>query len=305
VILANPVLRLTSLAKRYGGPRGVWAIQHVGLDVRRGQIVGLVGPNGAGKTTTLSVVAGLIAPTSGEVFFEGRRCPDREPRAWLGAWVGEPGFYGHLSGVQHIRAVASLRGVRMSSADALTKLATVGLEGNVAHRKVRSYSTGMRQRLAYATTTTGDPQVIMLDEPTAGLDPEGIRLLLDDLVARASAGAAVLVSSHRLAEVESVADQITMIVEGRSEELPTAGMTTVARIRCSDVLAAEALAQGDYTVARLGRTLVTENGLDDRVAAIEADLREHGIEILSIETGAPTLEERFLLQVEAKRSAGQ
>jgi ABC-2 type transport system ATP-binding protein len=300
VINTTPILQMQRLAKRYGGPRGIWAIQEVEFSVHSGEVVGLVGPNGAGKTTSMSIVAGLVAPTSGTVSYGGRRCLDRQPRPWLGAWVGEPGFYGHLSGQQHIRAVASLRGTRLSVGDAVDRLNTVGLGPDVAGRRVKSYSTGMRQRLAYAMATVGDPPVVMLDEPTAGLDPEGIRLLLDDLIRRASDGAAVLVSSHRLAEIESVADRIVLLVGGKSEELSTDAGMKVARLRCDDVTRAEELARGYGGVARLGRVLVIEDGRAGRANAIRDLLRRSGIEITSVESGPATLEERFLLQV-AKR----
>ncbi len=290
------MLELKSLSKRYGSKPGVWAIEDVTFGLAAGEIVGLVGSNGAGKTTTMSIVAGLIGETGGEVLCQGSVLPVRAPRAWLGAWVGEPGFYGHLTGADHLRATAGLKGINLSRAEAERRLAAVGLVADDSRRRVGRYSTGMRQRLAYATAVVGDPEVVMLDEPTSGLDPEGIRLILDDLVARAKNGAAVLLSSHRLAEIETVADRIVMLARGRSIEVDKAERRQVSRIRCEDPVQAEVVLARNVKVVRLGRNVVVDGGVETH-ASILALLEGAGIEVLSIDSDSPTLEEIFLLHL--------
>ncbi len=288
------VLEVDRLAKRFVARPPVWAIRDVSVRVAPGEIVGLVGPNGAGKTTTLAIVAGLIAPTGGKVRFDGEFCAPRTPRPWLGCWVGEPGFYGHLSGLRHLEVTLGLRGVRFDRRRLLELLDAVGLEGTDARRRVRDYSTGMRRRLAYASATAANPPVVMLDEPTAGLDPMGIRAILDDLVERAERGAMVLLSSHRLAEVESICDRIYLIAKGVSRELTSGSWGDVIRIRCSDPERAQLVLafRGGF---RIGRTVVLPAEGNDLPAIVE-ELRRDGIEVAGGDTGPATLEEAFFME---------
>jgi ABC-type multidrug transport system ATPase subunit len=288
------LFELEHVAKRYRGRPAVWAARDVTVSVDAGEIVGLVGPNGAGKTTSLAVAAGLIAQSGGVVRFAGEECPPRDPRRWLGAWVGEPGFYGHLSGVEHLRATLGLRGVRLSRSDAVALLERVGIGATEARRRVGDYSTGMRRRLAYAGATGAESAVLILDEPTSGLDPVGIRSLLDDLVDRADRGTAVLLSSHRLAEVESVCDRIYLISNGVSRELAHGSLGRVLRVRCSDPDSAVSLLD-DLGAVRIGRTVVVADA-DVEIDTISARLRSGNVAIEVVEVGEATLEETFFIE---------
>lgn len=294
------IMEVRALAKRYGRDRLV--LRDVSFEVHAGEIVGLVGPNGVGKTTTLAIAAGLIGATAGGIWHDGRRCPDRQPRPWLGAWVGEPGFYGHLTGAAHLRATAGLRGVPLSRADAVQRLAEVGLDRTDAGRKVRTYSTGMRRRLAFATATAGDIGAVLLDEPTSGLDPEGIRLMLDRLVALAGRGVGVVLSSHRLGEVESICDAVVLIHQGVSRPLqPRSGEHPVVRVRPDRLDEAQRVLAADHRVLRLGRVLVVA---DTRLADIHRVLAPVGVTVEWHDEGPATLEEMFLLSVASGSGEG-
>jgi ABC-2 type transport system ATP-binding protein len=290
------MLEIDSVAKRFVGRPPVWAVRDVSARIAPGEIVGLVGPNGAGKTTTLAIAAGLIAQTAGTVRFGGAACPPREPRPWLGCWIGEPGFYGHLRGVTHLRVTMSLKGVNLDSRSLYQLLERVGLHATDADRRVRDYSTGMRRRLAYASAAGMESPVLMLDEPTAGLDPIGIRAILDDLVTRAERGTAVLLSSHRLAEVESVCDRIYLISQGAARELTPGSWGAVLRIRCSDPAVAQQLLSTRHAF-RVGRNVVL-SAQGNPVRTVLDELERRGIEVEAIETAPATLEEAFFIESE-------
>ncbi len=205
-------LRTEGLTKRFGA---LTAVDGLSLEVRRGEVVGLLGPNGAGKSTTIGMVLGLITPTAGRAEIRGRdvRADGARALAHVGAIVEVPAFYPYLSGRDNLTALALVRG-----GDALARvgpaLARVGLADR-ASSPFRTYSLGMRQRLGIASTLLGDPSLVILDEPTNGLDPAGqreIRALVRELAAE---GRAVLLASHLLYEVEQVCHKVLVIKKGK------------------------------------------------------------------------------------------
>ena len=205
----DTVVVTTALTKRYG-TRAV--VDSVDLTVHRGQVFGFLGPNGAGKTTTLRMIAGQVRPSAGSVRVHGH--PAGHPAALhrTGALIEAPGFYPYLSGRDDLRVAARYRALDESSADAA--LDVVGLADD-ARRPFRDYSLGMKQRLGVACALLGDPELLVLDEPTNGLDPAGVvemRRLIADLAAD---GRTVLLSSHLLAEVQQVCDSVAVISNGR------------------------------------------------------------------------------------------
>jgi ABC-2 type transport system ATP-binding protein len=196
------------LTKRYGS---VAAVSDVTFEVSAGEVAGFLGPNGAGKTTTLRMLAGLVRPTSGHCRVLGRSVPGPGLRE-VGTMIEEPTFYPYLTGRANLRHAALLHGdVPEGRID--EALAFVRME-NAADKKVRAYSQGMRQRLALARAILWKPKVLLLDEPTNGLDPAGIAEVRETLATVADQGAAVLVSSHILAEVEKLADRVLAIDKG-------------------------------------------------------------------------------------------
>jgi ABC-2 type transport system ATP-binding protein len=204
------VIIIEGLTKRFGP---VTAVDDLSFEVDQGTVVGFLGPNGAGKTTTLRMLLGLVAPTAGSTRIDDR--PYREltdPIRHVGAVLEASSFHPGRSARNHLRVVATAAGLPYARADAV--LEQVGL-AQAAHRRVSGFSLGMRQRLGLATALLGDPQVLILDEPANGLDPEGVHWLRGLLRQLADQGRTVLVSSHVLAEVAQTVDQVVIIASGR------------------------------------------------------------------------------------------
>lgn len=190
-------------------------VNHVDLHVPEGCVYGFLGPNGAGKTTTLKLLLGLLKPTEGAISFFGERMTDRNRLSILkhtGSLIESPSYYGHLTGLENLQIVAKLK--KAPSADITNVLQTVRLYEQ-KDKKVKQYSLGMKQRLGIAMALLGNPRVLILDEPTNGLDPAGIqeiREFIKDLpVIRQIT---VIVSSHLLSEIEQMADMVGIINHG-------------------------------------------------------------------------------------------
>ncbi|MCW3014247.1 MAG: transporter related protein, partial [Solirubrobacterales bacterium] len=203
-------VEICDLSKHFGG---VAAVNHLSFDIEAGRVTGFLGPNGAGKSTTLRALLGLVQPSSGAATFGGLRYDELdEPSAFVGAVLEDASFHPGRSARNHLRILAVTGGHPAGRVDEV--LSAVGLSG-AADRLVKGYSMGMRQRLAIAAALLGDPQVLILDEPTNGLDPEGVHWLRQYLRGFAAAGGSVLVSSHLLAEVAQTVDDVVIIAKGR------------------------------------------------------------------------------------------
>ena len=211
--LAGLPITVEDLTKAFGrGTRATLAVRSLSFHVRPGRITGFLGPNGSGKTTTLRCLLGLVAPTSGAARFAGLRYQELpEPTRQVGAALETAGFHPGRTAQDHLGIMARAAGLAPGRVDAV--LAEVGLT-QAAGRRVGTYSLGMKQRLALAGALLGDPQVLVLDEPANGLDPEGMAWLRSLLRQRAALGATVLVSSHVLAEVQQTADDVVIIAQG-------------------------------------------------------------------------------------------
>ncbi|MGN6689025.1 MAG: ATP-binding cassette domain-containing protein, partial [Actinomycetales bacterium] len=210
--LGEVPLVVDSLVKDYG--HGVRAVDDLSLRVERGMVLGLLGPNGAGKTTTLRMLLGLIAPTAGELVVFGQSVvPGAPVLDRVGAFIEGPGFLPHLSGLDNLQTYWAATGRPREDSHLDEVLAIAGL-GDAVHRKVRTYSQGMRQRLAIAQAMLGLPDLLVLDEPTNGLDPPQIREMRRVLQSYAVDGRTVLVSSHLLAEVEQTCTDVVVMAHG-------------------------------------------------------------------------------------------
>jgi ABC-2 type transport system ATP-binding protein len=208
-----PVVRIEGLVKRLG--RGVTALDGLDLVVRAGQVVGLAGPNGSGKTTVLKVLLGLVRPTAGRAFLFGEPArPGAPALARVGALVDGPGFVPHLSGLDNLRLAWRLTRRPEAEADLEGALALAGL-GEAIRRPYATYSHGMRYRLGLAHALLGRPDLLLLDEPTTGLDAAQAREVRGAIAAVARRGATVLLSSHLLAEVEEVCSHVAVVQRGR------------------------------------------------------------------------------------------
>ena len=205
------MILVDQLTKRYGR---YTAVDSISFSVRPGRVTGFLGPNGAGKSTTMRVMVGLTVPTSGTATINGEQFADLpNPGLEVGVLLDASAQHAGRTGREILTIAADTMGLPRRRVDEMLEL--VGLTSSEAKRRVRNYSLGMRQRLGIATALLGDPQVLILDEPANGLDPEGVRWLRDFLRGFAADGKTVLVSSHVLAEVVQTVDDVIIINKGR------------------------------------------------------------------------------------------
>lgn len=203
------VVSFKSVGKRFGSAE---VLSEVSFTLEGGRVVGLLGPNGAGKTTTIRILLGLVRPTSGAALINGAVYRDLvQPRRTVGAVLETSGFHPARTGRNHLRIVAATERLAPHRIDAV--IAETGL-GAVADRKAGTYSMGQRQRLGLAAALLGEPYVLILDEPTNGLDPAGIAWLRETVRRLAATGRTVLISSHLLSEVAQTVDDVVILADG-------------------------------------------------------------------------------------------
>jgi ABC-2 type transport system ATP-binding protein len=268
-------VEIRDLSKRFGR---VEAVRNLSFDVGVGRVTGFLGPNGAGKSTTLRALLGLVRPTTGTATFDGRPYDELErPSTQVGAVLEDASFHPGRTARNHLRVLAATGEHPQERVDVV--LAEVGLT-EAADRRVKGYSMGMRQRLAIAAALLGDPSVLILDEPTNGLDPPGIHWMRGMLRDQASHGRAVLVSSHLLAEVAQSVDDVVVIAKGELRgQGPLKqvlggddGPSTEVRARDNNRLARELESHG-HTVQRDGDALLVLGATPEQVGAIAGEAR--------------------------------
>jgi len=283
-------IETVGLTKRYGS---VTAVDDLSFSVRDGAVTGFLGPNGAGKTTTLRMILALARPSAGHATVLGRPYAQLdEPARTVGANLEIAGAHPGRKGRDHLRALAAMAGLPASRVDEVLRLVELD---DAANRRAGKYSLGMRQRLGLAATLLGDPQVLILDEPANGLDPQGIRWLRDFLRGMAAEGRTVLVSSHVLAEVAQTVDDVVVIHRGRLvDQGPvsrlTAGGHVLVRTPKPDELRA-ALEQAGLTASVQGQELLIDAEDPARVGDIAFAA---GVPLHELTTRATSLEEAFL-----------
>ncbi len=291
------ILRTIGLTKRYGR---LLALADLDLEVRRGQVYGFLGPNASGKTTTIVVMLGLIAPTRGhvEMFGLDTRTHLSEALRRTGAILEGPSFYPLLSGRDNLRVWAALSGgVDENRLDELLEL--VGLQAR-GRDKVRTYSLGMKQRLGLAAALLHDPELLVLDEPTNGLDPSGMREFREIIGELGQMGKTVFVSSHLLGEVEQMCDHVGILKEGRL--LTQGAVTTLLRrgealeMQVTDPDRAVRVLQGLEWVGGVKRqdNRITVEAPRERAADLSRTLAEHQIYLAELRPRESSLEEFFL-----------
>jgi len=286
------VIEVEHLTKRY---RSAVAVDDLSFSVPRGRITGFLGPNGAGKTTTLRVLLGLALPTSGRATLAGRRYRELDaPLRTVGAVLEASNYHPARSGRNQLRVLAAAAGISRQRIDRV--LADVDLTG-AAKRRVGGYSLGMRQRLSVAAALLGEPELLVLDEPANGLDPEGIRWLRNFLRSFAEGGGTVFVSSHVLAEVSQLADEVVIVHRGKlvahqsvaELTLQAAGATRVRSPRAEELLARLRAAGIEAEPTPAGPLAV--HAPPERVGDLAA---EAGIPLHELVAEAGSLEEAFL-----------
>jgi ABC-2 type transport system ATP-binding protein len=292
---------VSALTKQYKNLR---AVDDLSFTVEPGRVTGFLGPNGAGKTTTLRMLLNLVMPTSGTATIGGRRYADlTDPARRVGAILEASAAHKGRTGRNHLRAVCIAAGLPQSRADEVLEL--VGLVP-AANRKFKGYSLGMRQRLGIGAALVGDPQVLILDEPANGLDPEGIRWMRELLRGLAARGRTILVSSHLLSEMEILADDVVIVAAGKLvRQGPIAAvvdsMSGEARVRVRtpepEKLTAALVGRGiTVTPNDDGALLVT--GAD--TAAVGDTALAVGIALHELATQRPDLEDVFLELTQGK-----
>ena len=286
------MIEVESLSKTFGS---TLAVDDLTFSVRPGTVTGFLGPNGAGKSTTMRAILGLVRPTSGTATVLGRRYselddPARRVGTLLETFDAHPG----RSGRNHLRVLALAAGIPRSRVDEVLGLVDLREAGK---RRVKGYSLGMRQRLGLAAALLGDPEVLVLDEPANGLDPQGMRWLREFLRSLAGEGRTILISSHVLAEVAQTVDEVVIIHRGKlirqaamgDVEAMAAGSTTV-RSPSADRLAG-LLAEAGIEALQSGGDRLTVGAPPERVGEIAA---AQGIVLHELSVERASLEEIFL-----------
>jgi ABC-2 type transport system ATP-binding protein len=291
---AEDVITTRRLTKRYG--KDVVAVADLDLSVRRGEVYGFLGLNGAGKTTTLRMLLGLIRPTSGTAVVAGRRPGDPAGLAKIGSLVESPAFYPYLSGRENLKVIATYAGVLHSKVDPALEEVELLDRGK---DRFGTYSMGMKQRLGVAAALLKEPELLILDEPTNGLDPQGV-VEMRSLIRRLGTGSrTVLLSSHLLSEMEQVCDRVGIIRHGRLvregtvDELRGEPAVTVratpleaARRSLEGMLGAAAVTTVDGTLR-----IATD---PERAADINAALVQAHIRVSELRPAERSLEDVFL-----------
>ena len=280
------------LTKRFGP---ILAVDRLSFEVGGGTVLGFLGPNGAGKTTTLRMLVGLVEPTDGTATINGRRYRElADPLRHVGSVLEAAGFYPGRSARNHLKVQAAAGGLPARRADEVLEL--VGLS-DAADRRVGGYSLGMRQRLGLAAALLGDPEVLILDEPANGLDPEGVRWIRELLRGFAQEGRTVVVSSHILAELAQTVDSVCILDRGRlvaqaSLEELTRGVGRVVRIRTprAEDLRVALAARGAAVRSVAADRLEIADGSSEDIGTLAASL---GIPVFEISEETPSLEEAF------------
>lgn len=305
--MPDVVLQTNGLTKRFGGRT---AVDNLSLHVQRGDIYGFLGPNGAGKSTTLRMLLGLIRPTAGKIEFpvHGVRWDYLRVRSRIGAIIETPAFYETFSARRNLQLLASLSGgVRSNRVEEVLDI--VGLKER-AHEPVKVFSYGMRQRLGIAQALLPTPQLVILDEPTNGLDPQGIqqtRQLIRKL--RDELKLTILLSSHLLAEVEQLCNRVGIIHEGRllyeGEPAALVAPTTRFKLKVDNMAVAFQLLSGDagIAVSQNGNAYLHVDARAEHIGDVNAVLVSHGIKVYELTPTQETLEDAFLrITVEAEHS---
>ena len=295
-------IEIHELTKRFGD---VTAVDRLSFELAPGSITGFLGPNGAGKTTTLRMLLGLVAPTSGSATFDGQRYVDLDaPSRRVGAVLEASSFHPGRRAVDHLRVLASAAGLPTHRVD--DALDQVGLTEH-AGRRVGGFSLGMRQRLGLAAALLGEPDVLVLDEPANGLDPEGVHWLRAFLRAQSGEGRTVLVSSHLLAEVAQTVDHVVILDHGRL--VMNAPLSEITALQSPDIVVRtpdavtfrEQLERRGIAAAITDMGVVTASGASaTRVGRVISD---NAVEVYEMRSVTSSLEDVFLSLINDERTA--
>ena len=290
------MVRLENLSKSF---RGRQALSGLSLNIEKGEIFGLLGHNGAGKSTTFGVMLGHVRPDTGEAFIAGHSVQKDRAKAIsrVGAIFETPAFYEYMSGWQNLRFLVSLTGLETD--ERLMEIVRLVRMEKRIHDPVRVYSHGMRQRLALAQALLPDPQFILLDEPTEGLDPEGIQEMREMIRhLRDERGLTVMLSSHLLAEVEQLCDRVAILHQGRMVFCGTWKTEDLLwRLEVDDWSRAVPIFEKAGVTVQAGQLVNVPATVD--VADIVASLVHSGVRVRTVERVRKTLEDFYMEHISA------
>lgn len=295
--MSEVIIQTNQLTKSFGKRK---AVENVNLRINKGDIYGFLGPNGAGKTTTIRMLLGLSKPTEGQVFLFGKNMKKDKITILrkVGSLVEMPSYYAHLTAYENLEAIRCLLDVPKNRIDEV--LATVRLTKE-AHRPVKGFSLGMKQRLGIAAALLGNPEVLILDEPTNGLDPSGI-LEIRELIKRLPKehGMTILVSSHLLSEIDQMATQVGIISKGNmifQDSIGTLRKMAQTKINITvhnpELALRTSLAHG-FKVSKNDEKIILNNTSNEKVANLISTLVKSDIDVYRVEEEKKTLEEIFL-----------
>ncbi|MDZ5609584.1 ABC transporter ATP-binding protein [Bacillus pseudomycoides] len=293
----NYILKTTRLTKRY---RNDYVVHNVDLKIPKGEIYGFLGPNGAGKTTSIRMLLGLIKPTQGKVvIFQQDLAKERlSILSKIGALVENPSYYAHLNALENLEVYRILRNAPKEKIEEVLQI--VGLQ-HAAKQKVKEYSLGMKQRLGIAIALLGDPQLLILDEPTNGLDPEGIheiRMLIKQLAKER--GITILISSHLLSEIDQMATYVGIIAKGKLifqdkiEILRQHAQHSITLMTDKPNAAWKLILAKGIPSMQEENQIILSNVSNETIGEIVKTLVTHNISVFRIEENKKSLEEIFL-----------
>lgn len=289
------ILSIKNLNKNYGK---LQAVKNVSLEIHKGNVYGILGPNGSGKSTTLGIVLNVVNKTSGEYSWFGGTMQTHEALKKVGAIIERPNFYPYMSAKENLELVCKIKGINYSKVQ--EKLEVVGLIER-QDSKFKTFSLGMKQRLAIASALLNDPEILILDEPTNGLDPQGIHQIRDIIRLIASQGTTILLASHLLDEVEKVCSHVLVLRKGEILYSGTvAGMSNsngVIELQANDTKALVNVLQKYDAIDTIkeedGKVIVTSKGTIEP-SELNKFLTDNGIYLTHLVKRNHSLEEQFL-----------
>ena len=290
------ILSLKNLDKKYGN---VHAVNKLSFDIQKGNVYGILGPNGSGKSTTLGIILNVVNRTSGEFSWFDGKLSTHEALKKVGAIIERPNFYPYMTAVQNLKLICTIKGISNDKID--EKLKTVNLFER-RDSKFKTYSLGMKQRLAIASALLNDPEILILDEPTNGLDPQGIHQIRQIIQKIASTGTTILLASHLLDEVEKVCSHVIVIKKGvklysgRVDDMTASNGLLELKVANNDAALLDELEKHPaiLKVTKEHETIIAS--LKDAISAEEINnyLFTKGIVLSHLVKQKPSLEQQFL-----------
>lgn len=291
----NTILTLNNITKKFGP---LTAVDDLSFSIEKGNVYGILGPNGSGKSTTLGIVLNVVNKTSGNFsWFDGNESTHHALKK-VGAIIERPNFYPYMSAVQNLALVCKIKGVSEDKID--EKLEIVGLSSR-KHSKFRTFSLGMKQRLAIASALLNDPEILILDEPTNGLDPQGIHQIREIITRIASEGTTILLASHLLDEVEKVCTHVVILRKGKSlysgsvDNMIASNGFFVLQAEDMNALEAELTNNDAFSnIKREGESFIAYLNEPMDASAFNREMHAKGISLSHLVKRKESLEEQFL-----------